>query len=93
MFTGLEGKDYYERLRLLNLWTLLESRNRHCNNTVAVLNNHYVNVKTKKDSLLYNYSVLYTFLHHTECSTRYCRVQHMCPSNYNYLCTEKSTNE
>jgi len=28
MFTELKGKDYYERLRHLNLWTLEERRNR-----------------------------------------------------------------
>ena len=29
MFTKLKGKDYYERLRYLNLWTLEERWNRH----------------------------------------------------------------
>ena len=28
MFTELKGKDYYERLIYLNLWTLEESRQR-----------------------------------------------------------------
>jgi len=28
MFTELKGKDYYERLRYVNLWTLEERTNR-----------------------------------------------------------------